>query len=36
MGKEVFKQELWAQTIQNELDLLTGLLHIVIILTQVK
>lgn len=25
MGKEVFKQELWAQTIQNELDLLTGL-----------
>lgn len=25
MGKEVFKQELWAQTIQNELDQLTGL-----------
>lgn len=25
MAKDVFKQELWAQTIQNELDVLTGL-----------
>lgn len=25
MAKDVFKQELWAQTIQNELDMLTGL-----------
>ena len=25
MSKDVFKQELWAQAIQNELDVLTGL-----------